>query len=98
MKEFEVNNYTYRIKDMNAIELLALQSQVDFSDIQSAKKCYTTIIECFEVKVKSSWLPVKQENSNIYLPQGIENDIEAIEKLIKYMIDYLKEVFQKSNK
>lgn len=98
MKEFEVNNHTYRIKKMNAIELLALQSQVDFSSLENAIKFYTTIVECFEVKVKDSWLPVKQPHSDIYLPENIKDDVLTIEELIKYMIDYLKEVFQKSNK
>lgn len=97
MDEFKVKDFVYRIKKMNAIELLALQSQIGFSNMQAAKDCYNIMLENIEVKVKDVFLPVKEEGKNIYLPNDIENDIESVQELIKHMIEYLKEVFSKSN-
>lgn len=96
MKEFELKGNVYRIKKMNAIELLALRSQISFDDLSSAQKFYEEILEDFEVQIKNNWIKVKQGNN--YYPDGIENDIEVISELITKMMDYLKEVFLKSSK
>lgn len=96
MKEFEIKGNIYRIKKMNAIELLALRSQIDFDNIENAQKFYETILEKFEVKIKDEWIVVKQGSN--YYPNGIEDDIEVISELITQMMNYLKEVFLKSSK
>ena len=86
-----INGNEYRIKEMNAIEVLALKSQIDFSTMASTIKCYSTILERIEVKVKDQWLPVK--NGEVYLPDGLEKDSKLMEKLISYFLEYLKKVF-----
>ena len=97
MTEIQIKNNTYRIKKMNAIEVLALQSQIDFEDIKSTMKCYNTLLERIEVQVKDKWLPVKLENSDTYFPAGLEDDFELVDALMHFILSYLKSVFQKSN-
>lgn len=94
--EFEIKGNVYRIKKMNAIELLALRSQISFEDLTSAEKFYNEILEKFEVKLKDNWLQVK--NGNDYFPAGIEDDLDVISELISKMMEYLREVFIKSSK
>lgn len=95
MEEFRIKGNTYRIKKMNAIELLALRSQIAFDDYATSQKAYMEILSKVEVKVKDNWLPVRQEKN--FYPAGIEDDVATIEKLITNVVKYLKEVFQKSN-
>lgn len=95
MDNIVINNSEYRIKKMNAIEFLALRSQLDFSTMQSTMNCYSTILEQLEIKVKDQWLPVKK--GDIYLPAELETNFQLMEELITFFLNYLKEVFPKSN-
>lgn len=93
----KINGNEYRIKTMNAIELMALRSQIDFDNYDSVVKMYETLLEKIEVEVNEKWLPVKTAGTNIYVPQGLENDVEAVEQLINFILTYIKSVFMKSN-
>lgn len=95
MENFTINDNEYRIKRMNAIELLALRSQISFDNYEETKNFYNLLLEKFEVKCGKEWLQVKDGEN--YYPAGIENDIELIDTLIAKMMEYLKSVFQKSN-
>ena len=97
MNEFEVKNFTYRIKRMNAIEVLAFQSQISFDKYEDVLKMYNEILEKIEVKLDNTWLNVKTKGKDIYYPSGIEDDVIAIQELVKHFLDYLKSVFQNSN-
>lgn len=99
METLKLDNNEYRIKKMNAIQTLAIQTQISFDNVDTTEKCYNTILEMLEVKFsEDKWLPVKEKDKQIYLPTGIEDNIESIEALIKYGLSYLKDVFHKSNK
>lgn len=95
MKEFKIKNNVYRIKQMNAIQLLAFKTQINFDDFKKAESLYSLVLENVEVQVNDKWLQVKQGNN--YYPAKIENDVEAIEEILNQFLEYLKEVFQKSN-
>ena len=90
-----IKNHEYRIKKMNMIEVLALQSQITFKDITSTEALYNAILERIEVNIGEKWLPVKKGND--YFPAGIEDDIETLQALIANFLEYLKSVFQKSD-
>ena len=92
-----IKEHNYRIKKMNAIELLSIQSQISFKSAKQSQACYSQILERIEVQCQDNWLPVKEENKEVYYPAGIENDLEAIQSLITFFMKWLKEVFQKSN-
>ena len=57
-----IKNHEYRIKKMNMIEVLALQSQITFKDIASTEALYNAILERIEVNIGEKWLPVKKGN------------------------------------
>lgn len=97
MNEIVIDNYQFRIKTMNMIEVLAFRSQLTFEDVDSTMKLYNQILERIEVQIGDKWLPVKQKLQNIYYPAGIENDFEMIETLVGHFLGYIKSVFQKSN-
>lgn len=92
-----IKEQQYRIKKMNAIELLSMQSQISFKSAKQSQACYSQMLERIEVKCQDNWLPVKEENKEVYYPSGIEFDLEAIQELISFFMKWLKEVFQKSN-
>lgn len=91
MEEFKVNEQTFRIKKMNAIELLAFRTQIDFNDFNSVIKLYSLILEKVEVKCGDKWLTVKEGNN--YYPAGIEEDVKGIQKILDEFLKYLKKVF-----
>lgn len=95
MNEFVVKDFTFRIKRMNAIELLAIKSVIAFDNIKDLIETYSYLLEKIEVKVKDSWLQVKQGNN--FYPAAIETDVEIIDSLITHILQYIKSVFTKSN-
>ena len=98
MEEIKIKENIYRIRKMNAIEVLALQSQINFETAEDSKRTYETILENLEVNVSGDkWLPVKEKKQNVYYPSEVENDYLTIKKLIKFMLDFVREVFQKSD-
>ena len=98
MEELKLNGMTYRIKKMNAIETLALRSQYRAdATYEETANFYNTVLERMEVNAGKEWLPVKTPGKDIYYPNGIENDIAVIEKLILHFVQHITEVFQKSN-
>lgn len=97
--EFTIKSYEnlFRIKKMNAIEVLALRSQIDFENFDKAFDAYMTILEKLEVKVADSWVPVKEKGKNIYFPMGIEDNLPAIEELLNtFTYKYYLPLFKKS--
>lgn len=94
----KINGNEYRIKKMNAVETLALRTQFSFETTEQTINCYNSILERIEVNVKNNdWLPVKEKDKDIYYPANIENDIDTIDQLIVFFMQFIKEVFQKSN-
>lgn len=94
MESFVVDGKTYRIKQMNAVELLAMRASIDFSSVEAISKSYYAILERMEVEVKGSWLQVKQGND--YYPADLENNVGVVEQLISKFVGYLSDVFTKS--
>lgn len=98
--EFKIKsrNEVFRIKQMNAIETLALNTQISFQNIEKTTQLFNIVLERIEVRCGNDWLPVKEKGHDIFYPAGIENDVHAIDELITYfMNEYLKPIFTKSN-
>lgn len=96
-KEFKISAYEqpFRIKKMNAIEILAMRTQMDFKNFNFALDSFNLILEKLEVKCGDDWLPVKERD--IFFPVGIEENIDAIDELTSQFMKKFKTVFQKSN-
>lgn len=100
MNEFRITSYDcqFRIKKLNAIEALALRSQIDFSSSESVQTLYYQILEKIECNIAGQWLPVKERGQDVFYPAGIEYNVEAVQELIKFFInDYLTPLFTKSS-
>ena len=103
VKEFTIQSLSnhFRVKKMNAIELLALRAQIDFDDYKKTEKLYELILNNIEVEFNGQWLPIREERQNgqaDYYPVGIEDDADAISELIQYFLkEVLMPVFMKSN-
>lgn len=97
MSEIQINNHLFRIKKMNMIEMLALQSQVTFKSVDATLALYNELLERMEVQMGEKWLPVKEKGKDIFYPNDIENDFESIQTLVGFFLKYIKSVFQKSD-
>lgn len=97
---FKIDGYdfNFRIKRINAIELLALRTQINFDNIKKTKELFGAMLEKIEVQCGENWLPCKMEGREVYSPAGLEDDVFLAEGLVDYFLnDFLKPVFQKSN-
>lgn len=87
----------FRLAKMNAIEVLALQTQVQFTNVTVATNLFNAILERIEVQCGEVWLPVKMKDKNVFAPDTLENDLALTNELVVYfMNEFLKPVFQKS--
>lgn len=97
MENLSYGNHNYRMKKLNAIEVMSIGTQMNFDDYDKTKRFYELLLENMEVEIENKWLPVKEKNQNVYWPNGIENDMNALKALTEYCMKYFKEVFPKSN-
>lgn len=90
--------FNFRFMKLPATELLALQTQLNFDEFEKAKFATRYILEHTEVEVTGQWLPVKEKNREVYYPQGIEDNIVALNFILTmFLTDIIKPLFQKSN-
>ena len=94
-----INDYEFRIKKMNAIEALALRTSMNMKTVESTQQFFNECLERIEVKAtEDKWLPVKQKGRNVFLPDGIENNGQAIQYLVEmFMREFAKPFFEKSD-
>lgn len=96
--KFTIGSHEFRVAKMNAVEVLALNSQVGLDTVEEAEKFFNAILERVEVKCGDGWLPVKEKGRSVFYPAGIDEDVQTIQTIVgTFMRDYLKPVFQKSN-
>lgn len=94
--EKQIGKFNFRIRKMNAIELLAFNMQSEIQTFDGTVETFNLILENIEVQTGDSWLPVKEKNKNIFYPSGIENDIMTIKELIPFFMNYIGSVFHPS--
>lgn len=88
----------FKIAEMRAIELMALQTQLDFDSFEKSEKAFTYMLEHIVVRVGNEWLPVKEKGQDIFYPNGIENNLKALNALTKVFIrEVIKPLFPKSS-
>lgn len=91
-------NFQFRLAKMNALDVLAFRTQVDFDTMENARSLFGKILENIEVQVGQDWFPCKEKNKEIYYPAELEENIDLLNKLVEYFLNgFLKLVFQKSN-
>ena len=96
---FEIKSYPnkFRVKKINALELMALRTQIDFSNIEQNIKTYSYILEHLEVEISRVWSPVKEVGKDVFLPMGLEDNVDAMNELITwFLLNVIKKAFMKS--
>lgn len=98
--EFKISslNYDFRVKKMNAIEVLAIRTHLVNETIDDTINFFYEVLERIEVKFEDKWLPVKIKNVTQLTPTMLNEDIIALREIIDFFIKtYLRTVFSKSN-
>lgn len=96
--EFVINGDTYRVKKLNAIRVLAIRTQADFSDVDKAEQFFGTLLECLEVNVNGLWEDVKLKGKNIFCPRELEDNPLLVKELCETFTEkYLYPLFQGSS-
>ena len=100
MKEFTIKSKPdtqYRFKDISPVNMLALQTTMDFDNVDKMEKLYGFILENTEVNIMGTWTQVKEKNREVYYPIGFEKEVEAmLEICVTFLNEVLKPVFMKS--
>lgn len=99
-KEFKIKNrpdLLFRVGNISPIDLLALQTQINFDDIKQTKETFTFILENVEVKILDNWVHVKLPGKEVYMPEYLEEDLLSLQQInMVFLGDILKPLFQKS--
>lgn len=96
---FKVEGYEYefRFAKMNAIDILAFQTQYKFDNFEMSQNSIKNVLEHIEVHAGESWIPVKTKNQEVYTPDSILEDVQLLLKLINSFSEkIIRPVFQKS--
>lgn len=101
---FKIEEYpdvTFRVGYIPPVELLGLQSQLDFDDFKKVTFVYSYILEhleCSHDAEEPKWFQVKVPGNNTFLPAGLDNNQSAMLHLCMWVIEnYILPTFRKSD-
>lgn len=102
MKENETFNIEgrkelFRVGKISTVEILAIQTQINFNSLSQTETLFNFILEHLEVSLNNMWVTLKEKGREVYMPLDIQNDYVALQQLCIYFIkDYLQPLFKKS--
>ena len=102
MKENETFNIEgrkelFRIGKISTVEILAIQTQINFNSLSQTETLFNFILEHIEVSLNNMWVTLKEKGREVYMPLDIQDDYLALQQLCIYFIkDYLQPLFKKS--
>ena len=102
MKENETFNIEgrkelFRVGKISTVEILAIQTQINFNSLSQTETLFSFILEHIEVSLNNMWVTLKEKGREVYMPLDIQNDYIALQQLCIYFIkDYLQPLFRKS--
>lgn len=100
MKEFTIKakaDTQFRFKDISPVKMLALQTNIDFDDMDKTEKLYGFILENTEVNIAGTWTQVKEKGRDVYYPVGFDKELDAMMEIcVKFLNEVVKPVFTKS--
>lgn len=102
MKENETFNIEgrkelFRVGKISTVEILAIQTQINFNSLSQTETLFNFILEHIEVSLNNVWVTLKEKGREVYMPLDIQNDYIALQQLCIYFIkDYLQPLFKKS--
>ena len=101
MEQFEfkidhLKGYDFRFCKISPVKMLALQTQINFKDMEQTERFFSFILENTEVRINDVWCKVKLNDA--YTPFGIEDNIKALQDITTVFLErILKPVFLESN-
>lgn len=102
MKENETFNIEgrkelFRVGKISTVEILAIQTQINFNSLSQTETLFNFILEHIEVSLNNMWVTLKEKGREVYMPLDIQDDYVALQQLCIYFIkDYLQPLFKKS--
>lgn len=102
MKENETFNIEgrkelFRVGKISTVEILAIQTQINFNSLSQTETLFNFILEHIEVSLNNMWVTLKEKGREVYMPLDIQDDYIALQQLCIYFIkDYLQPLFRKS--
>ena len=99
MKENETFNIEgrkelFRVGKISTVEILAIQTQINFNSLSQTETLFNFILEHIEVSLNNMWVTLKEKGREVYMPLDIQNDYVALQQLCIYFIkDYLQCTF-----
>lgn len=102
MKENETFNIEgrkelFRVGKISTVEILAIQTQINFNSLSQTETLFNFILEHIEVSLNNMWVTLKEKGREVYMPLDIQSDYVALQQLCIYFIkDYLQPLFKKS--
>lgn len=96
--EFILDNfpeYKFRIKRLNAVEILALRTQFQLKNYEKSLSFFNLILSKIEVNAGDGWLTVYDGNN--FFPAEAETNFALVDGLTGYFLEnVLTKVFRKS--
>lgn len=87
----------FRVGKISTVEILAIQTQINFNSLSQTETLFNFILEHIEVSLNNMWVTLKEKGREVYMPLDIQNDYIALQQLCIYFIkDYLQPLFKKS--
>lgn len=97
---FKINSrkdLEFRVGKISSIEMLSLQTQINFKSMTQTETVFSFILEHVEVNINGAWATVKEKGRDIYVPFDLEEDLMALQEIVVYFLnDVLKPIFKKS--
>lgn len=91
------NDLEFRVGKISSVEMLTLQTQINFKSIQQTETVFTFILEHIEVNINGVWTNVKEKGRDIYVPFDLEENLVSLQELVVYFLnDVMKPIFKKS--
>lgn len=90
--------YTFRTTKMSSIDLLSLQSIMDFDKMENVKTIYTFILEHLETLIEGKWVKTYDSKYDLYMPRNLEDNGIALQELFMwFIVNILQPLFRKSD-
>lgn len=84
MKENETFNIEgrkelFRVGKISTVEILAIQTQINFNSLSQTETLFNFILEHIEVSLNNMWVNLKEKGREVYMPLDIQNDYIALQ-------------------
>lgn len=100
-KEFTIESRKdnlFRVGKISPVQILAVSMVTDLTKLEQTEVLYKFALENTEVKLGEKWVPVKTKDKEIYMPIGIDEDINALNEIAMYILrEVIYKAFPKSD-